>query len=79
MGGLLKSLAAPRFISIYLPRNRYRMKHYLSSVIIDTWTWELFRKENVYEYMTSSVCDIYLSTKTNQYSFESIAKEKVFA
>ena len=37
------------------------------------------RKENVYEYMTSRVCDIYLSTKINQYSFESIAKEEVFA
>ena len=79
MGDLLKSLAAPRFISIYLSRNGCRMKHYLSCVISDTWTWELFRKENVYEYMTSSVCDIYLSTKINQYSFESIAKEKVFA
>ena len=65
MGGLLKSLAAPRFLSICLPRNGYRMKHYLSSVISDTWTWELFREENVYEYMTSRVCDIYLSTKVN--------------
>ena len=37
------------------------------------------RKENVYEYMTSRVCDIYLSAKINQYSFESIEKEKVFA
>ena len=79
MGGLLKSHAAPRFISIYLPRNGYRMKHHLSSVISDTWTWELFRKENEYEYMTSRVCYIYLSTKINQYSFESTAKEKVFA
>ena len=79
MGGLLKSPAAPRFISIYLPRNGYRMKHHLSSVISDTWTWELFRKENEYEYMTSRVCYIYLSTKINQYSFESTAKEKVFA
>lgn len=29
--------------------------------------------------MTSRVCYIYLSTKINQYSFESTAKEKVFA
>ena len=67
------------FILIYLPWNGYRMKHCLSFFIRDTWTWELFRKENVYEYMTSWVCDIYLSTKINQYSFESIAMKKVFA
>ena len=50
-----------------------------ASFYSDIWTWELMRKENVYECMTSRVCNIYLSTKINQYSFESIEKEKVFA